>query len=136
MYSLSLLDCLVTVCLTLTVHIGLFSFSLNLAIGELSLVPHRLHETDYATGLNILLVEDDLDTAEFISKGLQQHGEIVQHCDNAEQAMLLASSSEFDVIIFDRLLPNMDGLDAVRILRASKVTIPIIMLTALSDTSD
>ncbi|RZQ51652.1 DNA-binding response regulator [Pseudoalteromonas phenolica] len=86
--------------------------------------------------MNILLVEDDLDTAEFISKGLQQHGEIVQHCDNAEQAMLLASSSEFDVIIFDRLLPNMDGLDAVRILRASKVTIPIIMLTALSDTSD
>lgn len=86
--------------------------------------------------MHILLVEDDPDTAEFICAGLAQHNAQVQHCDNAERAMLNASAHAFDVIIFDRLLPNMDGLDAVRILRASKVTTPIIMLTALSDTAD
>ncbi|KNC66234.1 response regulator transcription factor [Pseudoalteromonas ardens] len=86
--------------------------------------------------MHILLVEDDPDTAEFICAGLAQHNAQVQHCDNAERAMLSASAHAFDVIIFDRLLPNMDGLDAVRILRASKVTTPIIMLTALSDTAD
>ncbi|MEC4087270.1 response regulator transcription factor [Pseudoalteromonas rubra] len=86
--------------------------------------------------MHILLVEDDPDTAEFICAGLAQHNAQVQHCDNAERAMLSASAHAFDVIIFDRLLPNMDGLDAVRILRASKVTTPIIILTALSDTAD
>ncbi|MCO7191215.1 DNA-binding response regulator [Pseudoalteromonas rubra] len=86
--------------------------------------------------MHILLVEDDPDTADFICAGLTQHNARVQHCDNAEQAMLSASATSFDVIIFDRLLPNMDGLDAVRVLRASKVTTPIIMLTALSDTAD
>ncbi|TMP38156.1 response regulator transcription factor [Pseudoalteromonas rubra] len=86
--------------------------------------------------MHILLVEDDPDTADFICAGLAQHNARVQHCDNAEQAMLSASATPFDVIIFDRLLPNMDGLDAVRVLRASKVKTPIIMLTALSDTAD
>ncbi|QTL34343.1 MULTISPECIES: response regulator transcription factor [Pseudoalteromonas] len=86
--------------------------------------------------MHILLVEDDPDTAEFICAGLAQHNARVQHCNNAEQAMLSASATAFDVIIFDRLLPNMDGLDAVRVLRASKVRTPIIMLTALSDTAD
>lgn len=86
--------------------------------------------------MHILLVEDDPDTADFICAGLTQHNARVQHCSNAEQAMLSASATHFDVIIFDRLLPNMDGLDAVRILRASKVKTPIIMLTALSDTAD
>ena len=86
--------------------------------------------------MKVLLVEDDADTAQFIVHGLAQYGDVVQHCDNAERAMIAASTQPFDVIIFDRLLPNMDGLDAVRILRQSNVHTPIIMLTALSETSD
>ncbi|TQF67338.1 response regulator transcription factor [Pseudoalteromonas luteoviolacea] len=86
--------------------------------------------------MKVLIVEDDLDTAEFIKRGLEQHGEVVHHVATAQQGMLLVSSNEFDVVIFDRLLPNMDGIDAVRILRSSNVTTPIIMLTALSETSD
>lgn len=86
--------------------------------------------------MKVLLVEDDADTAQFIVHGLAQYGDVVQHCDNAERAMIAASTQPFDVIIFDRLLPNMDGLDAVRILRKSNVHTPIIMLTALSETSD
>ncbi|MDK2596654.1 response regulator transcription factor [Pseudoalteromonas obscura] len=86
--------------------------------------------------MNVLIVEDDMDTASFIKKGLLQNGESVLHVTSASEGMIAASSSEFDVIIFDRLLPNMDGLDAVKVLRASNVTTPIIMLTALGDTAD
>ncbi|MDK1288023.1 response regulator transcription factor [Pseudoalteromonas umbrosa] len=86
--------------------------------------------------MNILIVEDDLDTAAFIEKGLLQHGELVKHVASAQEGILVASSTEFDVIIFDRLLPNMDGLDAVKVLRASGILTPIIILTALGDTVD
>ncbi|KAF7773876.1 two-component system, OmpR family, response regulator [Pseudoalteromonas citrea] len=86
--------------------------------------------------MKVLVVEDDLDTAQFIVHGLEQQGDVALHCTNAEQAMITASTQIFDVIIFDRLLPNMDGLDAVRILRQSKIKTPVIMLTALSETSD
>ncbi|KZN50955.1 response regulator transcription factor [Pseudoalteromonas luteoviolacea] len=86
--------------------------------------------------MNILIVEDDLDTAAFIEKGLLQHGELVKHVATAQEGLLVASSTEFDVIIFDRLLPNMDGLNAVKVLRASGIVTPIIMLTALGDTVD
>ncbi|MBQ4860094.1 response regulator transcription factor [Pseudoalteromonas sp. MMG013] len=86
--------------------------------------------------MKVLIVEDDLDTAQFIARGLEQSGDSATLCDNAEQALLSASTHPFDVIIFDRLLPSMDGLDAVRILRQSKIVTPIIMLTALSETSD
>ncbi|MCF6442902.1 response regulator transcription factor [Pseudoalteromonas luteoviolacea] len=86
--------------------------------------------------MNILLVEDDLDTAAFIEKGLVQHGELVKHVATAQEGLLVASSTEFDAIIFDRLLPNMDGLDAVKVLRASGIITPILMLTALGETVD
>ncbi|MCG9760110.1 MULTISPECIES: response regulator transcription factor [Pseudoalteromonas] len=85
--------------------------------------------------MKILLVEDDHDTAEFICNGLKQAGESVDHTQCPKDAIIKASTTSFDAIIFDRLLPSMDGLDAVKILRASNILTPIIMLTALSDTA-
>ncbi|KZN64412.1 response regulator transcription factor [Pseudoalteromonas luteoviolacea] len=86
--------------------------------------------------MKVLIVEDDFDTADFIKRGLAQNGDVAHHVGTAQQGMILATSEAFDVIIFDRLLPNMDGIDAVRILRGSNVATPIIMLTALSETVD
>ncbi|MBQ4810544.1 response regulator transcription factor [Pseudoalteromonas luteoviolacea] len=86
--------------------------------------------------MKVLIVEDDFDTADFIKRGLEQNGDTAHHVGTAQQGMVLATSEEFDVIIFDRLLPKMDGIDAVRILRGSNVVTPIIMLTALSETAD
>ncbi|BBN82140.1 DNA-binding response regulator [Pseudoalteromonas sp. A25] len=86
--------------------------------------------------MNVLLVEDDFDTAQFISQGLEQQGNCVTHCSDAEQGMLKAATCPFDVIVFDCLLPKMNGVDAVRILRQSNVQTPIIMLTALGETAD
>lgn len=86
--------------------------------------------------MNILLVEDNDETADFIKRGLQEAGVSVTHEVTANAGLVTAAARTFDVLVFDRLLPGMDGMDAVRVLRQSGVTTPIIMLTALSGIDD
>ena len=86
--------------------------------------------------MRILLVEDNLETAAFISRGLEEAGDTVTTAETAQEGLLTAAAHSFDVIIFDRLLPGMDGLDAVRVLRRSGIVTPILMLTALDGIDD
>lgn len=82
------------------------------------------------------MVEDDPETSTFIIRGVQEAGDQVTHVDNAAEALRLVADSSIDVIVFDRLLPDMDGIDAVRLLRESGISTPVIMLTALSGIDD
>lgn len=86
--------------------------------------------------MRILLVEDDKETASFICDGLRQAGEQVDHVDDPRQGLMQAAAQPYDAIVFDRLLPGMDGLDAIRVLRASRVETPVLVLTALSGIDD
>ncbi|MEO0436373.1 MAG: response regulator transcription factor [Pseudomonadota bacterium] len=86
--------------------------------------------------MNILLVEDDLETAEFICRGLRETGDAVKHVADGREGLLAATQVNYDTIVFDRMLPGMDGLDAVRVLRETHVDTPIIMLTALAGIED
>ncbi|MEM8767583.1 MAG: response regulator transcription factor [Pseudomonadota bacterium] len=81
--------------------------------------------------MNILVIEDDEDTAAFLCRGLREHGHNVDLCITSQDGLLAASAGNYDVVVFDRMLPGMDGVDAVRLLRASQVDTPILMLTAL-----
>ena len=86
--------------------------------------------------MNVLLIEDDIDTAEFIARGITEQGDALTHHESAKKGILTASTGEFDVIIFDRMLPDMDGIDAIKLLRGSGVETPILVLTALAETAD
>ncbi len=86
--------------------------------------------------MNVLLIEDDQDTAEFIARGMHQQGDALKHVLNAKDGILAASTELYDVLIFDRMLPDMDGIDAIKLLRGSGIETPIIVLTALAETSD
>lgn len=86
--------------------------------------------------MKVLLIEDDAETAEFVRRGLDELGYAVMHCDNARDGILQSSTADYDVIVFDRLLPGMDGMDAVRLLRGSKIETPVLMLTALDGIDD
>jgi two-component system OmpR family response regulator len=86
--------------------------------------------------MKVLLIEDDEEIAAFIERGLREQGYCVRHETTSQKGIISAASGDFDVIIFDRLLPGMDGIDAVRILRQSKLETPILMLTALSAIGD
>ena len=55
------------------------------------------------------LVEDDKQTSDIISKGLREHGHVVDRADNGRDGPYLATGEKYDVIIVDRMLPAMDG---------------------------
>ena len=63
--------------------------------------------------MKILLVEDDKHTADYIAKGLGEHGHVVDRADNGRDGLYLATGEQYDVMIVDRMLPSMDGLSVV-----------------------
>lgn len=80
----------------------------------------------------VLVVEDDADTADYLTKGLREAGFTVEHAADGRDGLYLASSSAFDAVVIDRMLPGMDGLSVVKALRAAGVETPILILSALA----
>lgn len=80
----------------------------------------------------ILLVEDDQTAADYVLKGLREEGFTVEHAKDGRDGLYLATSSHFDAIVMDRMVPGMDGLSVIKALRAANVVTPIIILSALS----
>jgi len=83
--------------------------------------------------MHILIVEDDRETREFVRKGLSQAGHTVDTADNGRDGLLLASTAAFDLIVLDRMLPELDGLALLRTLRASDNRVPVLLLSALAE---
>lgn len=79
----------------------------------------------------ILVVEDDADTADYLTRGLREAGYTVEHATDGRDGLYLASSSSFDAVVMDRMVPGMDGLSVVKALRAGGVETPILILSAL-----
>jgi two-component system OmpR family response regulator len=79
----------------------------------------------------VLVVEDDIDVADYVTKGLREVGYTVEHVADGRDGLYLASSSSFDGVIMDRMLPGMDGLSVIKALRAAGVETPILILSAL-----
>jgi len=86
--------------------------------------------------MKILVVEDDASVAEFVSKGLREHGYTVDLADNGRDGLFLASGEPYDAVIMDRMLPVMDGLTVLEALRKSGISTPILILSALADVSE
>ncbi|TCS36763.1 response regulator transcription factor [Reinekea marinisedimentorum] len=83
--------------------------------------------------MKILLIEDDQILAEFISKGLKEEGYTVERVADGRDALFVVASEVFDLIILDRMLPNVDGMTLLRTLRAADNATPVIILSALAD---
>lgn len=86
--------------------------------------------------MRILVVEDDSKTASFIVKGLRQSGYTVDHAEDGEQGLSLASSEPYDAVILDIMLPLLDGLSLTEELRKRKVNVPILLLSAKRSVND
>jgi two-component system, OmpR family, phosphate regulon response regulator OmpR len=83
----------------------------------------------------LLLIEDDTRLAEMVEDYLGKAGFRVEHAADAARGLALAARDNFDAIILDLMLPDMDGLDVCRKIRAQAAT-PILMLTARGDAMD
>jgi two-component system OmpR family response regulator len=86
--------------------------------------------------MKLLLVEDDKATADFIVRGLKEHGHSTDHADNGLEGLMLAQEGHYDVLILDRMLPRLDGLALLRTLRDAGNPTPVIMLTAMGSIED
>jgi two-component system OmpR family response regulator len=84
----------------------------------------------------ILVVEDDDQLAQYISKGLAEANFTVDRAASGRDGLFLATDSDFDVIILDRMLPGMDGLSVLKAFRAAGIATPVLMLSALGQTDD
>lgn len=84
----------------------------------------------------VLLVEDDGQIADYIARGLDQEGFVVDRADNGRDGLFMATDSQFDVVVLDRMLPAMDGLSLLKAMRAAEVDTPVLMLSALGSTDD
>ncbi len=84
----------------------------------------------------ILLVEDDVGIARFISQGLRARGREVHWERVGKDVVDLACTGEFNTVILDLLLPDRDGLDICADIRAADVGVPVLMLTARGGLDD
>lgn len=86
--------------------------------------------------MRILIVEDDTPTAQFIERGLQELGHVVDHVNNGKDGVIYALENTYDLAVIDRMLPGLDGVSIVKSLRGSGSSLPIILLTAMGGVDD
>jgi DNA-binding response OmpR family regulator len=81
--------------------------------------------------MRVLIVEDDRQLRASMTRGLREASHVVEQAPTGEQAIALAKSNTFDVMVLDVRLPGVDGLAVCRAVRAAGNRVPILMLTAL-----
>jgi two-component system OmpR family response regulator len=86
--------------------------------------------------MKLLIVEDDKDVAAYLKRALSEAGHTVDAAASGRDGLLLAAGEPYDVIILDRMLPQLDGLAILRTIRASGVKAPVLVLTALGGIDD
>ncbi len=84
----------------------------------------------------ILVIEDEPTVIEFLRTGLSYEGYDVVVTESGREGLARALNEDFDLVILDLMLPDMDGFDVCRKLRAFGKDVPIIMLTARTDIQD
>ncbi|MBW1944364.1 MAG: response regulator transcription factor [Deltaproteobacteria bacterium] len=86
--------------------------------------------------MRLLLVEDDLKIASFISKGFKAAGFAVDHVEDGEEGLHLALTEPYDAAVIDLMLPKRDGLSVIERMRTEKVNTPVIILSAKGSIND
>ncbi len=82
--------------------------------------------------MRVLLVQDELVTARSVMQMLKANGGIVDHVDTGEEALELVRHYDYDIVLLDLMLPDMDGYEVVRRMRSSRVEAPVIILSGLT----
>jgi len=83
--------------------------------------------------MRILLVEDDPSTAQTLEVMLKKESWVVDTTDLGEDGLEIGKLYEYDIILMDLMLPDMDGMDVIRQLRNSKIETPVLILSGLTE---
>ena len=86
--------------------------------------------------MRVLLVEDDMEVAGYLVRGLREHGHTVDHAADGKDGLFLATTESYDVMVIDRMLPGLDGLAIVKAVRANGSAAPALVLSTLGEVDD
>ena len=86
--------------------------------------------------MRVLLVEDEPKMAALLKRGLEREAMSVDVATRGEDALWMAGSTEYDVVVLDVMLPGIDGFEVCRRIRADGVSAPVLMLTARDSVGD
>lgn len=86
--------------------------------------------------MKILLIEDDAKTGAYIVRGLKEQGHVIDHLTRSDEKIIESSARQYDIMIVDRMLPGIDGLSLVKLMRRSGIKTPILFLTTMGGIDD
>lgn len=86
--------------------------------------------------MRVLVIEDDLEMAGYIRKGLTESGHVVDIASTGPEGLARALGGAYDTMIVDRMLPGLDGLTLIQRLRNESVRTPVLVLSALGKVDD
>ncbi len=86
--------------------------------------------------MKILVIEDDLEAAAYMTKAFREAGIVVDHASDGESGLFMGSENSYDVMVIDRMLPRRDGLSVISELRKRAINTPVLILSALGQVDD
>ncbi|MBU2582760.1 MAG: response regulator transcription factor [Alphaproteobacteria bacterium] len=86
--------------------------------------------------MRLLIIEDDTETATFLVKALKESGHTAEWAADGVSGLELAREGAFDVLLVDRMLPELDGLSVIQTLRKEGNQTPVLVLSALGEVDD
>src|SRR6476646_10454389 len=82
--------------------------------------------------MRILLIEDDLIAARGVTLMLKSSGAVVDHADTGEEGLELSRHYDYDIVILDLILPDIEGFEVVRRMRIARNDTPVLVLSGLA----
>lgn len=86
--------------------------------------------------MKILIVEDDENILSLLQRGFEEEGYVIDSSSDGDEAEYLITTSVYDIIILDWMLPSKSGIDVLKSIREKNITTPVIMLTAKDEIDD
>jgi len=86
--------------------------------------------------VHILLIEDDTEAARFLINGLRESGYTVDHAADGREGLFRITEGSYDLVVTDRMLPHLDGLAIIQLMRQKGIATPVLVLSALGTVDD
>lgn len=86
--------------------------------------------------MKILIVEDERKLAGLLKKGLEENSFTVDLCHDGEEGLYMAENCPYDAVLLDIMLPGVDGISILKSLRAHKIDVPVLVVTARGEVED
>jgi two-component system, cell cycle response regulator CtrA len=93
---------------------------------------HIFGYTSGSKAMRILLIEDDIVAARGIALMLKSSGAVVDHADTGEEGLELSRHYDYDIVVLDLILPDIEGFEVVRRMRVARNDTPVLILSGLS----